>query len=249
MKKPNKWLNKKAIIFAACIAALAALLAILNLAQPSLEMIEAGIPPSFEEGAGTRFAKAETNYLAFRIVRASNLRTAEKLTFIGFAGKVFEIAPDTFASGVADVLFWLPALMRGTRITVSLTIVSVAAGLVASVFLALGKISRYKALSKMCGAYIFFFRGTPLLMQLFFVYYALPEINPALTINNKFAAAFIAFAMNSSAYCAEIIRAAIQSIDKGQFEAAQTLGHSYAQTMSLIIIPQAIRRLIPPVAN
>jgi polar amino acid transport system permease protein len=86
-------------------------------------------------------------------------------------------------------------------------------------------------------------------MQLFFVYYGLPQINPALTINNKFLAAFIAFSLNSAAYCSEIIRAAIQASDKGQFEASRALGLTYGQTMRLIIIPQSIRRLIPPVAN
>jgi polar amino acid transport system permease protein len=86
-------------------------------------------------------------------------------------------------------------------------------------------------------------------MQLYFIYFGLPMISTALTINNRFAAAFIAFTLNSAAYCAEIIRAAIQSIDKGQFEAAKALRMSYAQTMSLVIIPQSIRRLIPPVGN
>jgi polar amino acid transport system permease protein len=86
-------------------------------------------------------------------------------------------------------------------------------------------------------------------MQLYFIYYGLPEITPYLTINNRFIAAFIAFSLNSVAYCAEIIRAAIQSIDKCQFEASRALGLSYAQTMRLVIIPQSIRRLIPPVGN
>ena len=86
-------------------------------------------------------------------------------------------------------------------------------------------------------------------MQLYFVYYGLPQLTPLLTINNRFFAAFIAFALNSAAYTAEIIRAAIQSIDKGQLEASHALGMSYAQTMRLVIVPQSIRRLIPPVGN
>jgi len=86
-------------------------------------------------------------------------------------------------------------------------------------------------------------------MQLYFIYYALPIISPIFIINSRFLAAFIAFALNSAAYCAEIIRAAIQSIDKGQFEAGRAVGLSYAQTMSLVIVPQSIRRLIPPVGN
>jgi polar amino acid transport system permease protein len=147
------------------------------------------------------------------------------------------------------VVSWIPPLLSGARITISLTLLAVSAGLVLSLFLALGKLSKKRLLNRICSAYVFFFRGTPLLMQLYFIYYGLPEINRLLTINSRFAAAFIAFGLNSAAYCAEIIRAAILSIDKGQFEASRALGMSYAQTMRLVIIPQSIRRLIPPVGN
>jgi polar amino acid transport system permease protein len=147
------------------------------------------------------------------------------------------------------VLAWIPPLLDGARITISLTIVAVSAGLVLSLFLALGKMSKRAWVNRLSSAYVFFFRGTPLLMQLYFIYYGLPQITPLLTINNRFLAAFFAFGLNSAAYCAEIIRAAIQSIDKGQFEASRALGMSYAQTMRLVIVPQSIRRLIPPVGN
>ena len=143
----------------------------------------------------------------------------------------------------------MPQLLSGAWITVSLTVLSVSAGLIFGFFLALGKISKIKIISKLCSAYIFFFRGTPLLMQLFFIYYALPTIIPALTINNRFLAAFIAFSLNCAAYCAEIIRAAIQSIDKDQFEASRVIGLTYMQTMRHVILPQAFKRLIPPVGN
>jgi polar amino acid transport system permease protein len=153
------------------------------------------------------------------------------------------------------MISWLPKLLAGSRITIGLTILSVSAGLILSLFLALGKMSKLKILNKICSAYVFFFRGTPLLMQLYFIYYALPIISPVFIIRtgdqffDRFIPAFIAFGLNSAAYCAEIIRAAIQSIDKGQFEASRALGLSYAQTMRLIIVPQSIRRLIPPVGN
>ena len=147
------------------------------------------------------------------------------------------------------ILSWLPPLLNGARITISLTLVSVLAGLVLGVLLALGTMSKHKVLKSLSKAYVFFFRGTPLLMQLYFVYYGLPEINEALTINNKFLAAFIAFALNSGAYCSEIFRSAIQSIDKGQMEAGKVLGLSYFQTMRMIILPQSVKRLIPPVGN
>lgn len=147
------------------------------------------------------------------------------------------------------MLQWLPALFQASGITLSLTVVSVSCGLVLSLFLALGKISRSRLLQTVCGSYIFFFRGTPLLMQLYFIYYALPRFNPAFTIESRFISAWIAFSLNSAAYLAEIIRAAIQSIDVGQMEACKSLGMSYTQAMRLIIIPQSIRRLIPPVGN
>ena len=147
------------------------------------------------------------------------------------------------------ILSWIPQLLAGARVTISLTLVSVMAGLFLGIILALGSMSKRKILRALSKAYVFFFRGTPLLMQLYFVYYGLPEINEALTINNKFLAAFIAFSLNSGAYCSEIFRSAIQSIDKGQMEAGKVLGLSYIQTMRLIIIPQSIRRLVPPVGN
>jgi len=147
------------------------------------------------------------------------------------------------------MISWVPQLLAGAQVTISLTVLAVSAGLVLSLFLALGKMSKNIVVNKFCSGYVFFFRGTPLLMQLFFIYYALPMFAPVLTINNRFLAAFIAYTLNSAAYCAEIIRAAIQSIDKGQFEASRALGLTYGQTMRLVIVPQSIRRLIPPVGN
>jgi len=85
-------------------------------------------------------------------------------------------------------------------------------------------------------------------MQIFFIYYALPMISPPFTLA-QMPAAFIALSLNSAAYLAEIIRASIQSIDKGQMEAAKALGMSYSQAMRRIIVPQSYRRLIPPVGN
>lgn len=142
----------------------------------------------------------------------------------------------------------MPALLKGSFITLELTIVSVFFGMILGLILALGRLSRNKILDKFCWTYIWVFRGTPLLMQLFFIYYALPLIHKSLTLA-QMPAAFIALALNSGAYLAEIIRAAIQSIDKGQMEASKALGMSYGQAMVRVIIPQSYRRLIPPVGN
>ena len=153
------------------------------------------------------------------------------------------------------IISWIPPLLSGAQVTIGLTVTSVSAGTILSLFLALGKMSKNPPINKFCSAYIFFFRGTPLLMQLYFIYYALPMISPIFIVRtgdqffDRFIPAFITFALNTAAYCAEIIRAAIQSIDKGQFEASRALGLSYPQTMSLVVIPQAIRRLIPPIGN
>lgn len=151
-------------------------------------------------------------------------------------------------------LFWnmvikaLPALLRGSLLTLELTVVSVIVGLLIGLFLALGRLSKNKIIDRFCWLYIWLFRGTPLLMQIFFVYYALPLIYRPLSLP-PMPSAMIALSLNSAAYLAEIIRAAIQSIDKGQMEAAKALGMSYGQAMKRIIIPQSYRRLIPPVGN
>jgi polar amino acid transport system permease protein len=142
---------------------------------------------------------------------------------------------------------WMPILIKATGVTVQLTLTSTATAILLGVFLALGKISPHRLISAPCAAYIFF-RGTPLLMQLFFIYFLLPQLAPAFVFN-KPVAAYIAFSLNIAAYMAEIIRAAIQSIDKGQMEAARSLGLSRGQAMRFIIIPQSYRRMIPPIFN
>ena len=152
-------------------------------------------------------------------------------------------------TALQKIINWIPALLDGAKITILLTLTSVAAGIVLGLFLALGKMSKKDLLKKVCSAYIFFFRGTPHLMQLYFLYFGLPKLFPGLTLRNKFLAAFISFALNSGAYMAEYIRAAILSIDKGQNEASKALGFNYWQTMALIIVPQSIRRLIPSIGN
>lgn len=142
----------------------------------------------------------------------------------------------------------LPALFVGSMKTLQLTVVSVIFGMIFGLFLALGRLSKNKTIDKFCWFYIWLFRGTPLLMQIFFIYYALPLLYKPLTFND-ITSAFIALALNSAAYLAEVIRAAIQSIDKGQMEAAKALGMNYRQAMFRIIVPQSYRRLIPPVGN
>ena len=147
------------------------------------------------------------------------------------------------------IITWMPQLLLGARTTIIITIIAVAVGLVLSFFLALGKMSKNPLLNKPCSAYIFFFRGTPLLIQIYFIYFGLPQFNPALTIKSAFVAALIAYTLNSAAYLAENIRAGIQSVDIGQMEAGRSLGLPYWKTMRKIILPQAIRTMIPSIIN
>jgi len=186
-----------------------------------------------------------STYIATKQIDSRNVK---RITYLGVAGHIFP-ADGGIPEFVANSISWFPALMAGTKITVLLTLFSVTTGIFLSIFLALGKMSKIKPISWFCRGYIFFFRGTPLLMQLYFVWFGLPLIFPALTISDSFLAAWITFSLNGGAYCAEIIRAAIESIDKGQFEASKAIGLNYSQTMVKVIIPQTYRRLIPPLAN
>lgn len=146
------------------------------------------------------------------------------------------------------ILNTFQSLISYTGITVQLTLTGIAIGIVLGLLLAVGRLSNHKFIKMITWFYIWVFRGTPLLMQLFFIYYALPLITPVLQFP-PMVAGIIALGLNSGAYLAEIFRAAILSIDKGQMEASKALGMSYSQAMRKIIIPQSYRRLIPPVGN
>jgi His/Glu/Gln/Arg/opine family amino acid ABC transporter permease subunit len=119
--------------------------------------------------------------------------------------------------------------------------------MVVGLVVALGRMSRRRWLYAPATAYVEVFRNTPALVQLIWVYYCLPLLTG---INmNATASATLALAVNGAAYIAEIIRGGIQGVDRGQVEAARTLGMSYAQTMRKIVLPQAFRRMIPPFVN
>lgn len=187
--------------------------------------------------------------------------------FVGFAGQIYEANDGAmrFVGQMVNYTYRMlgcgEGMLFGVKLTILLTTLTILFGVILGIFLALGKISKNKFISKFCGMYIFFFRGTPLLIQMFVIYFTIPgvfgfawrQLFSATELDavykGAFVAALIAFSLNSAAYCAEIIRAAIQSIDKGQTEAAKALGMNYAQTMSRIIIPQSIRRMIPPICN
>jgi polar amino acid transport system permease protein len=137
-------------------------------------------------------------------------------------------------------------IAAGCSITVELWLVTMAFALPLAVLLALGRISRRKILARGLELYSWIFRGTPLLLQLFFVYYGLSIFGLSLP---PFLAAAITFVLNYAAYLMEIFRAGIESIDRGQREAAKALNMSYRQTMRRVILPQAARRVLPPLSN
>ncbi|EAX46870.1 polar amino acid ABC transporter, inner membrane subunit [Thermosinus carboxydivorans Nor1] len=140
-----------------------------------------------------------------------------------------------------------PLLLAGAGITVQITAISVGIGLLIGMFVGMARLSNIWLLRAAATVYVDFLRGTPLLVQIFIIYFAIPivigqRIDP-------FIAAITACGINSGAYVAEIFRAGIQSIDKGQMEAGRSLGMSWAQTMRYIILPQAFKRIIPPLGN
>ena len=130
--------------------------------------------------------------------------------------------------------------------TIPLTAISFVLGLVIALFVALARISKIVPLSLLARAYVSVIRGTPLLVQLFIVFYALPQFG---VVIDPFPAAVIAFSLNVGGYAAEVIRAAILSIPKGQWEAAQTIGMGYTTTLQRVILPQAARTAVPPLSN
>ena len=137
-------------------------------------------------------------------------------------------------------------MLDGTQITFEIFYDTLLLSLPLGMIAALGRLSSLKIISRIVEFYIWIMRGTPLMLQLLFVYFALPMIGIRLP---DIAAALLAFTLNYAAYFAEIFRAGIQAVPKGQYEAAKTLGMSYPQTMRRIILPQVIRIVLPPVSN
>lgn len=141
----------------------------------------------------------------------------------------------------------LPLLLAGAVVTVQITMLSVGLGMVIGLFVGIARLANFWPVRTLAAVYIDFLRGTPLLVQIFLIYFALPMITGSRV--DPFIAAITACGINSGAYVAEIFRAGIQSIDNGQMEAGRSLGMSWWQTMRYIIIPQAFKRVIPPLGN
>ena len=137
-------------------------------------------------------------------------------------------------------------IMEGAEITLEIFFVTLALSLPIGAMAALGRISTFPPLRYLMEFYVWIMRGTPLMLQLLFVYFALPMVGLKLP---DIAAALLAFTLNYAAYFAEIFRAGIQAIPKGQYEAAQALGLTHWQMMRYIIFPQVLRVVLPPISN
>jgi polar amino acid transport system permease protein len=139
--------------------------------------------------------------------------------------------------------------LQGAWTTLWISVVSQFLGVVIGLFLALMRMSRYPVLSWPARAYIWFFRGSPLLVQVLLLFNGLPRLFPSLPPLPDWACVVIAFSLNEGAYMSEIVRAGITSVDAGQMEAAKSLGMRFPLAMRRIILPQAARVIVPPLGN
>jgi len=140
----------------------------------------------------------------------------------------------------------IPAMLQGTAVTLQLFCLTLIMALPLGIVLAVARMSKFKPLNIFMQFYVWVFRGTPLLLQLLFVFFGLPIIGITL---DRFPSAVLAFVLNYAAYLAEIYRSGIQSIDPGQYEAADVLGLTRLQTLTKIILPQTFKRVLPPLGN
>lgn len=208
--------------------------------SPNLALINDGLGKVLQNGTYTqiyqKWFKAEPPTLPEKTLFENQTSNARK----GLSGSI------------AVILHFLPTLLKGALVTLQLTIFSVVLGLISGSLIGIIRLSQITPVRWLARAYVDFFRGTPLLVQIFMIYFGLPAIAQDLgfTLNfNRLVAAVIALTLNSAAYIAEIVRAGIQSLENGQSEAAQSLGLSSTETMRYVIFPQAIRRMLPPLGN
>jgi glutamine transport system permease protein len=148
---------------------------------------------------------------------------------------------------VEIVAKYFPCLAKGIEVTLVFTVIAFIVGLGLGLLVALGRVGRSPALRYPCIWYTNFIRGTPLLAQVYLIHFGLPQVlhyRP-----NGVVDALVALSLNAGAYIAEIWRGSIESIDRGQMEAARSLGMTYAQAMREVVLPQAFRRAIPPLGN
>lgn len=144
------------------------------------------------------------------------------------------------------IVYIIPQMLEGIKVSLEVFSLTLLFSLPVGFLLALGRMSSVKPIQQVVSFYVWLMRGTPLMLQLFFFYFALPAAGILLS---DFSAAIVAFACNYAAYFCEIFRSGIGAIPKGQYEAAHTLGMSYTQTMRRVVMPQVVRIILPPLSN
>lgn len=147
---------------------------------------------------------------------------------------------------IQDYIAFFPRILKGVPLALLLTVLGISFGTLIGVFVAIAKLGKNKILKSIASFYVWFFRGTPMMVQLYFLYFGLPAAGITL---KPIAAVTIGLSLNIGAYMGEIIRGGIQAIDKGQYEAAYSLGLSQSQIMKRIVIPQAFRVILPSIGN
>jgi ectoine/hydroxyectoine ABC transporter permease protein EhuD len=147
---------------------------------------------------------------------------------------------------IREMISFLPTLLEGARITITVSLVSYLLSLIVGLMFGLGRVAQFGPVRWAAAVYVQFFRGTPLLLQLFFIYYILPHVGIVLS---PFTSGVMGLTINYSAYMAEVFRSGIQAISRGQWVAARSLGMSQWLLMRRIILPQAIRVVIPALGN
>ncbi|SJZ43328.1 polar amino acid transport system permease protein [Pilibacter termitis] len=141
----------------------------------------------------------------------------------------------------------LPALLSGAMMTVKVFVVTLIGAMPLGILVAFGLLSRFRIVRYVLNTYVWIMRGTPLLLQLIFVFYGLPLLNGI--VFERYDAAIVAFVLNYAAYFAEIFRGGIQSVPDGQREAARVLGLNQVQTITKIVLPQVIKVVLPSIVN
>lgn len=145
------------------------------------------------------------------------------------------------------VLQGLPELLQGALVTVEVTAASIVLGCIVGLIIGIARLNpKRRLIYGAASTYLLFFRGTPLLVQLFLLFFGLPQFGILLP---AFLCGVLGLGLYSGSYQSEIVRGAIQSVDHGQMEAARSMGMSYIQAMRIIILPQAVLRMVPPLGN
>ena len=197
------------------------------------------------------------NRTTIDVVLTEDNTSLEEVVVVGYGvqkkrdivGAVEQISSKDIADRIGsyqNVSRSLQGAIPGLTVTIPLTVISFTFALIIAVIMALVQFANVKVLKQIARFYIWIFRGTPLLVQLFVVFFGLSRVGILL---DPFPAAVIVFSLNEGAYCAETIRAALESVPKGQLEAGQCVGLTYLQTIFRIVLPQAMRTAFPPLSN